>query len=596
MKFPYGLSNFQKVVSEGYFYVDRTAYLRTLEETGDLFLFLRPRRFGKSLWLSTLENYYDIAKADQFEPLFGALAIGQNPTPLHNSYLIMRWDFSGIRTSGPLEKIEYALNSHINNAIKGFAVYYQQYLTHPIEIDPTYALSSFESAMIAARQSGLKLYLLIDEYDNFANEILMAGGEIGRQRYRDLVEGEGLFKTVFKTVKIALSGQSIDRIFITGVSPIVLSDVSSGFNVSGNIYLWPTFNDLCGFTEQEVATALRMVGQQRNLSEAQVAEALLVMRSFYNGYSFCHDLPATIYNPTLALYFLRNLQELNNYPRQMLDSNLAMDRVKLNYIAQLPNGEALVLAALQEDPPVAIQQLADRFGVEEMLQAEHDTTFMASLLYYFGVLTLSNDYTPEGKAILHIPNQVARKLYAERLQEAFLPSVRDREDGQRAAEQVYQRGDLQPLCDFMEQRYFKVFDNRDYLATNELTIKTAFLTLLFNDTFFLMDSEPALHRRYGDLLMIIRPEMRRFQLLDVLIEFEYVNLDEIKTRGKQVKSLAADALKALPPVKKKLEEARRQLRDYRAILQTKYNNTLRLHTYAVVALGFERLIWEEVVE
>lgn len=593
MKFPYGLADFEKIITEDYFYVDRTAYIRQLEDTGDLLLFLRPRRFGKSLWLSTLENYYDIAKADKFTQLFGQLAIGQNPTPLHNSYLIMRWDFSAVRTSGSVERIEYALNSHINNAIKRFAAHYQQFLSYPIEIDREYAISSLESAMIAVQQSGLKLYLLIDEYDNFANEVLMTGGHVGRQRYQTLVEGEGIFKTLFKTVKMAAGGQGIDRIFIVGISPIVLSDVSSGFNVAANIYLRRSFDDLCGFTEQEIDTALRQVVHTAGLPAEKVGEGLTLMRAFYNGYSFSYDAPGRVYNPTLALYFLQNLQQEGTYPRQMLDSNLAMDRVKLAYISQLPNGEALILSALQEEPPIAVQQLADRFGVEVMLQAEQDSTFMASLLYYFGILTLSNEYTQEGKAVLRIPNQVARKLYAERVQELLLPSAHDREVGQRAAEQVYQRGDLQPLCDFIETHYFKVFDNRDYLAANELTIKTAFLTLLFNDTFYMMDSEPALQRRYADLLMLIRPEMRRFQLLDVLIEFEYVSLKELNQRGESVKKLSMTALQALVPIKRKFAEAHQQLRDYRAILQANHAHTLRLRTFAVVAIGFERLIWEE---
>lgn len=233
----------------------------------------------------------------------------------------------------------------------------------------------------------------------------------------------------------------------------VLSDVSSGFNVSGSLYLRPTFNELCGFTEAEVESALRQVVQEGGHPTAKVKEALDVMRAFYNGYSFSYDLPPTIYNPTLALYFLDYLKQEVSYPRQLFDSNLDMDRVKIDYIAHLPHGEQLVLAALQEQPPVSIGQLADRFGVQRMLRASaHDTTFMASLLYYFGVLTLSQERTEQGKVILRIPNQVARKLYAERFQELLLPNVSDQEEGVEAAERLYQYGEMQPLCDFIEQR------------------------------------------------------------------------------------------------------------------------------------------------
>lgn len=593
MKFPYGISDFYQIIDEGYFYLDRTMHIRLIEETGKTILFLRPRRFGKSLLLSMLENYYDIAKADRFKPLFGRLAIGQNPTPLHNRYLIMRFDFSTVATYGDVEQIQRALTNHVNNAVKLFVGRYSQYLQRSIEVTPDDPISSFQSVMAAVQQSDYKLYLLIDEYDNFANEILMAHRTEGLRRYEDLVKSEGMFRSLFKAVKAATNGQGLDRIFITGVSPIVLSDVSSGFNIAGNIYLWPNFNDVCGFSEAEIATTLHTVVQERGLPAEKAAEALAVMRAFYNGYSFNYNLPPTIYNPTLAIYFLQYLQTFGVYPREMLDSNLAMDQVKIQYISYLPNGEALIQTALQEQPPVVVDQLADRFGVEALLQAAQDTTFMTSLLYFFGVLTLTSEMTEKGQIILRIPNMVARRLYAERMAALWLPDISEREEGRRAAQALYQNGDMQPLCDFVEQHLFKVLDNRDYRWANELTVKTTFLSLLFNDTFYLMDSEPALQRNYGDLLMLIRPEMRRFTLCDILVEFEYVSLSALEMSGDALRQLTFDESKALPAAQAKLQEARRQLQQYRTLLTTTYSN-LRLRTYAVVALGFERLLWEEV--
>jgi hypothetical protein len=218
---------------------------------------------------------------------------------------------------------------------------------------------------------------------------------------------------------------------------------------------------------------------------------------------------------------------------------------------------------------------------------------MTSLLYFFGVLTLTNEMTEKGKIVLRIPNMVARRLYAERMAALLLPDVSEREEGQRAAEMLYQNGDMQPLCDFVEQHLFKVLDNRDYRWANELTVKTTFLSLLFNDTFYMMDSEPALQRNYGDLLMLIRPEMRRFTLWDILVEFEYVSLATLDISGDALRQLTVDQCKALPAAQAKLQEAGQQLQRYRTLLATTYNN-LRLRTYAVVALGFERLLWEEV--
>jgi len=247
---------------------------------------------------------------------------------------------------------------------------------------------------------------------------------------------------------------------------------------------------------------------------------------------------------------------------------------------------------LNEARPISIQRLAHRFGVEEMVYAAKDNTFMASLLYYFGVLTFGGR-SPLGKQILQIPNLVVRKLYLERMQEMLLPDF-DKDEALQAAETFYSTGDLQPVCDFVEGRYFKVFDNRDYRWANELTIKTAFLTLLFNDLFYLVDSETALARDYADLTLILRPEMRRYRLLDLLLEFKYVGLPEVGLTRAEVQRLSPAQVQTLLPVQQKLAESQAKLAGYRTILEATYGEILRLHCYSVVAVGFERLVWVEV--
>jgi len=219
---------------------------------------------------------------------------------------------------------------------------------------------------------------------------------------------------------------------------------------------------------------------------------------------------------------------------------------------------------------------------------------MASLLYYFGVLTFGGT-SPKGKFVLQIPNMVVRRLYVERIQEMLLPDL-SRDEAQRVAEIFYSSGDMQPLCDFIERRYFKVFDNRDYRWSNELTVKTAFLTLLFDDTFYIMDSETALERDYADLTMILRPEMRKYQLLDILIEFKYISLQEAGLAGAEVKALTPEQLESLEPVQRKLAESRHKLQGYHETLQAAYGDVLRLHVYSVVAVGFERLVWVEITQ
>ncbi|OQY43373.1 MAG: AAA family ATPase [Candidatus Parabeggiatoa sp. nov. 2] len=593
MKFPYGICDFYDVISENYFYVDRTDKISLIEETGKYLLFLRPRRFGKSLVLSMLENYYDVAKAKQFELLFGSLAIGETPTPKHNQYFVMNWDFSAVDSTGSAEEIRQRLHDHINGCIEHFKACYEEFLTNDIELHPTNAIRSLQSVLAAIKATPYKLYLLIDEYDNFANEVMMAGKSNSRDKYETLIQGEGALKAVFKAVKAGTKGLGIDRIFITGVSPVVMSDISSGFNIAENIYLSLKFNDLCGFWETEILAALQQIALECGFEEQQVHEALAMMRTFYDGYCFFYEPKSKLYNPTLALYFLKHLQDTCQYPRQILDDNLAMDRGKIIYISQLPHGEQVISAALNSEKPLTIAQLASRFGVNEMLTATKDMPFMASLLYYFGVLTFGGD-TPTGELILKIPNLVMRKLYVEQLQDLFLPDWSAREEARQMAQQFYQTGNLQPLCQFMVKSYFKAFSNRDYLWTDELTVKTAFLTLLFNDTFYIMDSEPELDRQYADLTMRVRPDMRRYQLLDFLMEFKYVKLKKLGLTAEQVKQLSDEELMAKKIVKQKLIESENQLKSYRQTLQSCYGNQLRLHSYSVVAVGYERLIHCEI--
>ncbi|CAK0761747.1 AAA-ATPase-like protein [Gammaproteobacteria bacterium] len=588
MKFPYGLSDFSKVLLGGYFYQDRTDRIPWLEAAGEQLLFIRPRRFGKSLLLSMLEHYYDLNRAGNFDALFGGLAIGKNPTPLHNQYFVMKWDFSLIKAQGEVREIEEAIHRHINDRIINFTGYYAKRLESRAVIDPNNAISSWESVLSAVSATPYKLYLLIDEYDNFANEVLMT--RQGPGHYEALLHGEGLLKTVFKAVKAAAGGMGLDRVFITGVSPVVMSDMTSGYNVAENIYLMPEFNDLCGFTETEIETVLTRMAESGVAWSAP--QALDTMRTFYNGYRFSEDAEESIYNPTLSLYFLKYLQHYGRYPRQILDDNLAMDRNKLEYISRLPHGEAVLIEALSSDTALMVPQLARRFGVQDMLKPVKDQVFMASLLYYFGVVTLAGRGGLD-RLVLKIPNLVARALYVESLQDLWLPTYEDRELLQNNAEALYRDGDLQPLCDFIERRYYQVLSNRDYRWSNELMVKMAFLTLLFNDRLYMMVSEIETGHGYADLSLIVRPDKRHTQALDLLLEFKYLGLDDLSMNGKAVRETPRDELAVLPVVVAKLDEADVQARRYGTTLIERYRLG-DLRAFSVVSLGLERLVWRRV--
>ncbi len=592
MKFPYGISDFYKISSNDYFYIDRTDKLYFIEQGGDHLLFLRPRRFGKSLLLSMLENYYDLAKADEFAALFGHLAIGKNPTPKHNQYFILNWDFSVISPVGKPEEIKQNLYDHINGRIENCAVLYGNWLPSKVNINTNNALESLQSLLTAVQQTPYKLYLLIDEYDNIANEIMMLGQENSEERYKSLLYGEGIFKTIFKTLKSLSSGRGLDKVFICGVSPVMMTDVTSGYNIARDIYLESELNDLCGFHEAEIKSTLEQISSECDLPNDKADEALTMMKQFYNGYAFSYEQKPTIYNPTLALYFMDHFQKHCDYPRDLLDSNLAMDRNKIQYIAQLPKGKSFIQDVLNKESPMIVEKLSRRFGLQDMITEHKDRAFMGSLLYYLGVLTMQGN-VETGDLQLIIPNLVVRKLYIEQIQRILLPDI-NRDEALQTAKLLYTKGDMQPLCDFVEQSYFTIFDNRDYRWSNELTIKTVFLSLLFNDTFYIMESETSLDRGYADLIMIIRPDMRKYQLLDILIEFKYLSLKEVALSGSDLRALSRDELKALSPVQTKLSESGTKLKDYVQSLKKNYGSDLRLHSYSLVSIGFDKLIWQEI--
>jgi hypothetical protein len=592
IKFPYGISDFHRIRTDHYLYVDRSAHIPLLEDAGRQLIFLRPRRFGKSLLLSMLANYYDIRTADDFPRLFGNLVIGQQPTAEHNQYLILRWDFSKVSAQGDIEQIKRNLFAHVNVTIQDFLFTYASNLTSTPQIQTDNAIVSFEALCNAVKSSDQQLYLLIDEYDNFANDVLMQDATDER-RYRDLLEGEGILKTLFKIIKASASEGKISRVFITGVSPMVLSDMTSGYNVATNIYLEPRFNALCGLTQEELTPLVAQVLNECGQDSTQQASVSETLRQFYNGYRFCHRTERPlVYNPTLCFYFLRHYQLECEPPRQLLDGNLAMDAGRIRYIAALPNGHSMIDQIVDDEHPVTLQELESQFGVEKLREVQQDSRYMLSLLYFFGVLTI-RDIGDLGKLVLGVPNLVIRGLYMESLKRHALPRPQDDQLAESLAEKFYQTADLQPLVDFMEQKYFAVFSNRDYQWSNELTVKTAFLTLLFNDIWYIMDSETALQRRYSDLTMIIRPSMRHYATLkDFILEFKYLKLDDLKLTGEQLREKSVAELEAMPQVQQALGDALAQLRQYRPVLEGKYQQPERLYCLAVVALGFERVVWQ----
>ncbi len=601
MKLPYGIADFHSLITQGYTYVDRTAHVHTMEELGRSLLFVRPRRFGKSLWLHTLSTYYDLRRRDEHQLLFGDLAIGREPTALAHRYFVLEWNFSNIDPLGagsgdPVAGIGALLEDYVNGTIENFLTDYRDHLDTPVRIEKS-AVRTFGNLLTAIRQTPYKLYLLIDEYDNFANEILI-GDET---TYRRLIGADGPFKRLMKQVKAATEGRGVERLFLTGVTPLVLSDLTSGLNIAENVSLEESLNALCGFTEAEVAGLLEKIVAERG-GGASVDEARDMLRTWYNGYRFAAGADAEIYNPTLVLYFLKHLQRKGAYPRQMLDTNLAADENKLRFLGRETGAGDIVAELVQTAEPLEVERVEERFTLSEMLdQAHRDKTALGSFLFYFGMLTIVEE-TPRRTLHLAPPNLVVRKLYVEQVLHQLLAGERAVPDLGTPAWELMENGDIEPLLDLIEAKLFPRFSARDSRWLNELAVKTAFLALLFQDVNYRLLSEPAIDgaaplgkgHGFADLVLLLRPDARATPLADLLLEFKLVKPEELGEDAARLDVLERETLAALPPVAAALEQATAQARRYRAGLLARYGDSLRLRSYAVVAIGFVRLVAREV--
>ena len=353
-----------------------------------------------------------------------------------------------------------------------------------------------------------------------------------------------------------------------------------------------SFNHLCGFQQSEIKALAEQAIEQEWLPGYSIEALLQLLRTFYNGYCFSTKTTETVYNPTMSLFFFNTIQKGDGLPDNMLDNNLAMDRGKIAYIAQLPGGQSIIEAAVQHQP-LSIVHLMQSFGIEDVLYTQKDDTFILCLLYFFGVLTLEGK-DPFGELKLAIPNLVINKLYIQQFRESYLKGLDWNRDVSPAIEHFYNKGDLQPLCDLVQKRGFSALDNRDYRQLNELTIKTAFLLFLFDDKWYQVDSERRVGRGYADLTLILRPDARQYPIFDFLLEFKYLSLKQLGLTAKTLKAMSEKRCRNLKLVKKAFNEAKEQLTQYSQELQAKYANDLKLHNYAIVAIGLERLLWLEV--
>ena len=403
-RIPYGMMNFAVIRRDDCYYVDKTRFIPMIEEADKFFFFIRPRRFGKSLTVNMLQHYYDILAKDKFEALFGDLYIGKHPTRDRNSYLVLYLNFSGI--VGELHNYRKGLDAHCQTMFDYFCDIYADYLPKGIkeELDKKEgAVEQFEYLFTECNKTNQRIYLFIDEYDHFTNAILSDIESL--HRYTDETHGEGYLRAFFNKIK-AGTYSSIERCFITGVSPVTMDDLTSGFNIGTNYSLTPEFNEMIGFTEEEVRQMLTYYSTTSPFNHS-VDELIEIMKPWYDNYCFAEECygETTMYNSNMVLYFVKNYIQRGKAPRDMVEDNIRIDYEKLRMLIRKDKEfahDACIIQTLVSKGYVT-GELKKGFPAVNITNPDN----FVSLLYYFGMLTISGTY--EGRTKLTIPNQVVRE-------------------------------------------------------------------------------------------------------------------------------------------------------------------------------------------
>lgn len=539
MNLPCAISDFGEIRREGFYYADKTRFIPRLEDKqrGRRYvLFLRPRRFGKTTLLSMLEHYYDIARKERFDALFAGLHVGEHPTPNRNRYLILKLDFSGVGLQGGVEAMHEALVEGLRLRIRDFFLKYQallpgllgEWLTHVDRLrSPSTLLGGFLDFL---RPSPYPMYILVDEYDKLVND-LIARNDHGA--YHDVLAASGWLRLMYERIKIA-TDHLVQRVFMTGISPIMLNDLASGFNITKNLSLSEEYSDLCGFSQGEVEALLdhTLAAGGYTLSREQVLDDL---RRYYNGYRFSGRRGDRLYNPSAVLNFLAELNPPDKYPRELIDSNLRTDHQKLYTLLFTPNHEPrqrpmeIVRSLLTEGSIVG--RLYDLFP----LQQAYDDQFFPSYLYYLGLTTIIGEDLDQLR--MAIPNLTIQGIHG-----SILSYILEQAAGiQLGADHLHgciramaQDGALAPFLELIDSQVLQKLSNRDLIRLDERGLKMLLLAYLSMSEQFLPFSEMELHRGYSDLILILN---RRFaSRYSFLIELKYV-----KDEGRDDRALRAAA-------------------------------------------------------
>ena len=568
---PYGVARFEEVREKNRYYVDKTMYLPLLEDTGDYLFLIRPRRFGKSVFVSMMQAYYDIAKADKFDRLFDGLWIHEHPTPLKNSFQVIYFDFS--QAGAGMERLEYTFNDYCSKQLDRFIERYRSYYDEDFfrEVKSTTdAANKLRSINGKAQELGYPLYLIIDEYDNFTNVILSEGG---KEVFRNLTHASGFYREYFKLFKAMFS-----RVFLIGVSPVTLDDLSSGYNIDWNISQDPRFNAMLGFSEAEVREMFRYYQENGKLRpEAKIEAMLAEMKPWYNNYCFSPDCleDDRLYNCDMVFYYLRHQVLYGRAPREMVDKNIRTDYKKLKMLADIDRGQ-------RESRMSVIEEIAATGAVVMTLKTSFPAEYVTddnnfrSLIYYYGLLTMGENYGNMVKMV--IPNNCVKEQYWSFMRDYYDRSFKiDSIPMEMEMTRMALNGEWEPFVRRIANAYRENSSIRDSIL-GEHNLQGFFKAYLALNSLYLVEPEIELNYGYSDFLLL--PDRMRYPKIahSYIMELKYV------------KSTASDA-----EVEEKSREADTQLQKYsrdRVVLQI--SEGTQLHLLKVVFRGAEMAVCKEL--
>ena len=556
LKLPYGISNYEEIIRDGYEYVDKTEYIEKLENLSEKrIMFLRPRKFGKTLFTSVLENYYDVKKIDKFEELYGNTYIGKNPTENKNKYYILRFNFSRIDTS----TVESTINGFKNEVLSSIQVFVSKYSIDFYvnwEQEAENVLDNLIKSF-GVQRGNEKIYVIIDEYEHFANELL----GFAPDKFRDLVSKNGKVRKWYEILKKGTE-TVIDRIFITGVAPITLDSLTSGFNIGKDITQDSRFNEMMGFTQEEL---IEMLNRQK-ISKEEQKEILPIMKNNYDGYKFSIGANKQIYNSNMCLYFLSEYIWSREIPSRLIDMNIASDYSKLGNMLDLCVGE---------NREEILERTISGEGIESEITEKFNPAIeftekdMISMLYYLGYLTIAGEEF--GYPKLKIPNIVMKEIYSDYFIKAIkkVINININENYVQITKEIAQDGKIDKILELLKT-YINNLSNRDLIKFDEKYVKLIFYCISMNLNLYRVKSEMEVQRKYPDLLLI--PKQKPEEYYSVMIEFKYLKKEE---KNK---------------LEEKQKEAKEQIKEYSKFEEIKSLHKLR--KYTVVAVNDEIYIEE----